>query len=74
MNQLLSRLVPFIFLGIVIVALVAGVVLLSYLLILGSVVGLVLFLTAWIWERLSPTKKKLTKKEKSGHTIEHKDI
>lgn len=75
MNKLMSKVLPFFFVGILLVILVVGFVLLSYLLIAGAVVGLVLFLLAWIKEKLSP-ERHLTKTDsskKTGRTIEHDD-
>lgn len=74
MNNLLSRLLPFLFVGVMLVVLVAGFILLSYLLIWGAIVGLILFLIAWIREKLSPTKQVTTKTsspKKAGRTIDH---
>jgi len=76
MNKLMSKVLPFFFVGILLVLLVVGFVLLSYLLIAGAVVGLVLFLIAWIKDKLSPAQRHLTKTDtskKTGRTIEHDD-
>lgn len=74
MKNLLSKLVPFIFLGVLLVVLVAGFILLSYLLIWGAIVGLVLFVIAWIREKLFPSKQLTqTEKPKSGRIIDHDD-
>ena len=69
----MNRIIPFIFLGIMIVLLVAGIVILSYLLIAGAVVGLILFGVTWVKERFfgGKTKNSLTKR---GRTIDHRDI
>lgn len=75
MRKLLDRFVPFIFLGIVIVALVAGLVLFSYLLIFGAIVGMVLFAMTWIRDRFFP-KKDMTvhrKPPRQGQTYDHDD-
>lgn len=75
MKNLLAKLIPFIFLGMVLVIFIVGIILLSYLLIWGAVVGMVLFLIAWIREKLFPSKQ-LTptqKKQSSGRIIEHDD-
>jgi len=74
MNKVVAKIVPFLFLGIMLVILVAGVILLSYLLIWGAVVGLVLFSIAWIREKLFPSKHLAkTEKPKSGRIIDHED-
>ncbi|HSW69162.1 MAG TPA: hypothetical protein VLI69_03245 [Gammaproteobacteria bacterium] len=75
MNNLFQRLMPFLFLGIMLVVLVAGLILLSYLLIWGAIVGLVLFLIAWIREKFFPTRQltKSDKKRTSNRIIDHED-
>jgi len=74
MKNVLAKILPFFFLGVMLVILFVGFVLLSYLLILGAVVGLVLFVIAWVREKLFPSKQ-LTKtdKPKSGRIIDHED-
>lgn len=76
MQSILARLIPFIFLGIIIVLLIVGMMVLSYLLIVGALVGLILFMLAWIRDRLF--KKTSTKpsalKHKPGRTIDHHDL
>ena len=77
MNKLINRIVPFIFLGIILVVLGIGIILLSYLLILGAIVGLILFLVGWIKEKFFPTteithyKKQDNTPEKPGRTFDH---
>jgi ABC-type transport system involved in cytochrome bd biosynthesis fused ATPase/permease subunit len=75
MNRFLARLVPFIFLGIMIVLLVVGFVIFSYILMFGALVGVVLFVVAWIRETFfSPKDKNLMKREtdkKPGRVIDH---
>lgn len=74
MKNVVAKIVPFLFLGVMLVILVAGVILLSYLLIWGAVVGLVLFLIAWIREKLFPSKQLVeSQKPKAGRIIEHED-
>ncbi len=74
MKNFLGKLIPFIFLGMMLVIFVVGLILLSYLLIWGAIVGLVLFLIAWVREKLFP-RKQLTqsKKPPSGRIIDHDD-
>lgn len=74
MGKFLSRLLPFIFLGIAIVAIAFGMLLLFYLFAIGAVVGLILFLITWIKDKFFPPPKlpKPTEK-KSGRTIDSDD-
>ena len=74
MNNLTSKIVSFLFLGMMLVILVAGFVLLSYLLIWGAIVGLVLFVIAWLREKLFPSRQMTqVDKPESGRIIEHDD-
>jgi len=68
MQSLFARIIPFIFLGIMIVLLVAGVIILSYLLIAGAIIGLILFIIAWVRDRFF----KHTSKSKHGRTLDHR--
>lgn len=74
MKNLLLKIIPFLFLGMMLVILVVGFILLSYLLIWGAIVGLILFIITWVREKLFPSKE-LTKtdKPKSGRIIDHED-
>jgi hypothetical protein len=68
--NILTRLVPYIFLGIILVVFVLGIILFSYLLILGGVVGLILFVIQWVRERLFKSKQLI--KPRGGRTFDHK--
>lgn len=70
--SIFSRIAPFIVLGIMLVILVAGFVLLSYLLIAGALVGLVLFVLAWAKDKFFP-RKNLPFVQRSARTFEHDD-
>ena len=71
-NKFFFRLMPFIAIGVVLVMLVVGIILLSYLLVFGAMIGLALFAAAWLRDKLFPSKD-LSVKEKPGRTIEHDD-
>jgi len=71
MQSFFSKLAPFIALGILIVILVVGIVLLSYLLIIGAVIGFILFIFAWIKEKFFPSKDVMVIKR--GRIFEHDD-
>lgn len=68
MSNYIARLIPFIMLGIAIVAFVFGLILLTYLFVFGAIVGLVLFAVSWIKAKLS-SKKQMTKR---GRTIDQR--
>lgn len=70
MKRIVNQIIPFIVLGITIVALVAGLILFSYLLVIGATVGLILFAIVWIKERFFSSKK-TTLQKRVGRTIDH---
>ncbi len=75
MQSLFGRLMPFIFLGIMLVLAVVGVILFSYLLIFGALVGIVLFAITWVRGLFSHKTKHLqTKQHKRGQTIDHDSL
>ena len=76
MRTFLARLIPFIFLGIMIVFLVIGLLILSQLLIYGAIIGCVLFFFAWLRELLFAKKTRLPieKKSTQGRTIDHNNL
>ena len=70
MQNLFARLVPFIFLGIAIVAFIFGLMLLTYLFVFGALVGLVLFTVAWIRQKFFASKQ-ISVPKRRGQTIDH---
>jgi hypothetical protein len=75
MPNLFARLMPFIMIGIAIVAFAFGLVLLTYLFILGALIGIALFLINWMREKFFPNKKitPYNNAKKKGRTIDHQD-
>jgi hypothetical protein len=71
MQNLYTRLLPFIFLGIAIVAFIFGLLLLAYLFIFGALVGLGLFAIAYIKQRFFASKEIIIPKKNQGQTIDH---
>lgn len=68
-----AKLIPYIFLGVAIVILVAGIILFSYILILGAILGLILFAIQWLKDKLFPSKSiAQTGRTRRGRTFEHK--
>ncbi len=58
-------LIPFLGLGIFIVLLFTGIIIFSYLLIFGAIVGLVLFILFWIYNKFT------SKSKPSGRVVDH---
>ena len=75
MNKLFQRILPFFIFGLMLVVLIAGFILFSYLLILGGIVGLVLFIIAGVREKLFHTRDVTLHKRQSqqGRTFDHDD-
>lgn len=69
MQTFLQRMMPFFLLGIIIVIFVFGLILFSYLLICGALVGFVLFIIAWAKEKFFPVKD-LSVQNKRGRTFD----
>lgn len=73
MAKFLGKLLPFIFLGIAVVAIAFGMLLLFYLFAIGAFVGLILFTIAWIKNKFFPTQQKKMPARKTGRTIDSDD-
>ena len=57
MKKLLSQILPFIVLGIALIAFAFGIMLLVYLFIFGALAGLVLFIISWIRHNFFHTQR-----------------
>ncbi|OGT45918.1 MAG: hypothetical protein A3E83_02425 [Gammaproteobacteria bacterium RIFCSPHIGHO2_12_FULL_41_20] len=53
MNTLIKKLMPFLFIGIAMVAFTVGFIVLAYLFVFGAAVGVILFLLEWIRAKLT---------------------
>jgi hypothetical protein len=75
MFNLLARLIPFLLLGMALVALAFGIMLFAYLLFFGAIVGLGLFAFNWVKERFFPSKQIVKRspppRSGEGRTIDH---
>ncbi|MDX1901586.1 MAG: hypothetical protein SFW66_06230 [Gammaproteobacteria bacterium] len=76
MNQLTRQLVAFLYLGIVVVLFVAGIVIFSWLLLIGAITGLILFLIAWIRQTFFIKRRNTMqrKPENPGRVIDHDEL
>ena len=66
-----DKLIPYLFVGMVLATLVGLAVIFSVLLLWGLVIGFVLYVVMWIKNKLFPRKQA---KSKKGRIIEHKDL
>lgn len=73
MRHFINKLFPFFLAGIAIVALVFGIFLLSYLFLLGALVGLGLFIISWIRHKFFAPKSRIAIKKKTGRIIDSDD-
>jgi hypothetical protein len=71
MNNLYAKIMPFIMLGVALVAVFFGLILLAYLFLVGAVVGLILFVAAWIKAKYFSPKVSIPKRV--GRTIDHNE-
>ncbi len=71
-NNFLLKVIPFLALGVFVVLLIFGIIFFSYLLILGAVVGLILFCIAWVANKLSHKNSQRIniKSSNGGRTID----
>lgn len=76
LQQFIARIMPFFILGIILVLFVVGLYLMIHLLILGALVGLILFIFAWIRDKFFISHAMVPKQKRpaSGRTIDHDDI
>jgi hypothetical protein len=73
MQKIFRQLLPFIFIGIALVAFAFGILLLAYLFLFGALVGIILFIISWIREKFFPTKNIITQHKKKGRIIDSND-
>lgn len=73
MANFIAKLIPFILLGVALVAFAFGLLLLTYLLFFGALIGLVLFAVSWIKQKFFASKDLTKRSSKSGRIIDHKD-
>jgi ABC-type uncharacterized transport system permease subunit len=68
---MLARIMPFISLGIFIVLIIIGIIFLSYIFVIGAIVGLIIYSAAWIRIKLSGKKSSPTPNTQQGNVYEH---
>lgn len=75
MQRFINQLIPFLLIGVAIVAFAFGVFLMAYLFLFGALVGLALFIANWIRNKFFLPKKNLVKpaKKRTGQIIDSKD-
>lgn len=73
MKRFLNQLIPFLLIGIAIVAFAFGIMLLAYLFLFGAIIGLILFTISWLRSKLFPPKSITPAQKKSGRIIDTDD-
>ncbi len=75
LKRLTDQIIPFLLLGILIVLVVIGIVVFSWILIVGAITGLVLYAIAWLRHKLFPSRHKnlQTGTEHRGRTFDNEN-
>jgi hypothetical protein len=69
MQSIFARLIPFILLGVAIVAFAIGMIVMAYIFIFGAALGLFFFAIAWLRSKFFAEKTIVVTKR--GRTIDH---
>ena len=70
MKNLYAKIMPFIMLGIALVAIFYGLILLAYLFVFGAIVGSILFVIAWV-KATYFSSRSIPIPKRTGRTIDH---
>lgn len=73
MRRLFNKLMPFLIAGIMLAVMAFGIVLLAYLFLIGTVIGMILFAINWVRERYFSPPKKEPPRQPSGRVIDSDD-
>jgi hypothetical protein len=73
MKNLYAKIMPFIMLGIALVAIFYGLILLAYLFVFGAIVGMGLFAIAWVKAKYFATRSISVPKKRSPRTFDHNE-
>lgn len=73
MKRVLNQIIPFLMMGMAIVAFAFGIMLLAYLFIFGAILGFILFIAIWIRNKFFPPKKVVKHPSKPGRVIDSDD-
>lgn len=69
MSKFLARVIPFLLLGMALVAFAFGLLLFTYLLVFGAIVGVALYAATWLKQKFFPSKQ-IIKRKSGGHIID----
>lgn len=72
--RLLEKILPYIILGITIALLILALVVLSYVIFWGILLGLLIYGIAWVKNKFFTPKSQSLNEETSGRIIEHNDV
>lgn len=73
MQRFLNQLIPFLMLGVALVAFAFGIIILAYLFFFGAIIGMILFLITWIRQKFFKPKTEIKQKNKPGRIIDSDD-
>ncbi len=71
-QSFLARLIPFVLLGVAIVAFVLGMIVMAYIFVFGALLGLAIFAITWVRAKFFPNKNLGIVKR--GRTYDHNDL
>jgi hypothetical protein len=71
MQAFISRLIPFILLGVALVAFFLGMLVMAYVFVFGALLGMALFAVAWVRQKFFSGKSKRLVRSRQGRTIDH---
>lgn len=73
MQRFFNQFIPFILIGIAIVAFAFGIILLAYLFLFGAIVGFILFMISWVRNKFFQPKTVVKTKKMTGRVIDSDD-
>lgn len=74
-ENLLNRITPYIGMGILVALFIIGLIIFSYVIVIGAIIGLIFFAIAYIRSKFAAKKpQRLHKKTHRGRTIEHNNF
>ncbi len=74
MQRFLQQLVPFVLIGVAIVAFAFGIMLLAYLFLFGALLGMFLFALTWLKNKFFAPKAQAKKVVRTGRVIDSDDF
>ena len=74
LNRIMNMLAPFVAMGVFLVLLIVGLVVVSYLLIWGALIGLILFAIAYVRSLFTKNRQAPVQDTTQGRVYEHDEL